>query len=87
MAVTERSVILCLGFGQKRRFSSHRMAVASGSDILWPGRKTERQGYRRIYMEVAHFLQGVFASASILDEANGSWSGMAQEIVEGGRML
>jgi len=38
-------------------------------------------------MEVARFLQKEYASASILDEANGSWSGMAQEIVEGGRML
>jgi hypothetical protein len=37
-------------------------------------------------MEVACFLQGENASASILDEANGSWSGMVQEIVEGGRM-
>jgi hypothetical protein len=37
-------------------------------------------------MEVACFLQGENASTSILDEANGSWSGMVQEIVEGGRM-
>lgn len=41
---------------------------------------------RRGCMVVARFLHGENESASILDEANGSWSRIVQEIGEGGRM-
>jgi len=59
------------------------MAVAARRAILW---LADGPHGRRGCMVVARFLHDENASASILDEANGSWSRMVQEIGEGGRM-